>query len=115
MTAKELYDRACYDSDCWGKGGDKAIAILTQAIQIDPKYGEAYSLRAQLYFEKGDFDRAIADHNESIRINPDHQGYYCQRGRAYKAKGDKERARADFAMAEKICPGVTEGDDNYSL
>jgi tetratricopeptide (TPR) repeat protein len=108
MTAEDFYDRA-FDCDCFGKDSDMAIADLTQAIQLNPNYGDAYSLRAQIYFGKGDFERAIVDHNESIRINPDHQGYYCQRGRAFKAKGDDQRAREDFAIAEKICPGVTDG------
>jgi len=108
MTAEEFFDRA-FDCDCFGKDADKAIADCTQAIQLNPNYDDAYSLRAQIYFGKGNFDRAIADHNESIRINPNVAGYYCQRGRAYKAKGDHDRAREDFIKAEKIIPGVTSG------
>lgn len=40
---------------------DKAIADLTEAIRLNPKYAEAYHSRGIAYEEKGDQSKAEAD------------------------------------------------------
>ena len=49
---------------------DRAIADLSEAIRLDPKYAEAYYLRGVAYWNKGDLDRAVADYSEAIRLDP---------------------------------------------
>src|SRR6516165_1783137 len=50
---------------------DRAIADLSEAIRLDPKYAEAYYLRGVTYRNKGDSDHAIADFSEAIRLAPE--------------------------------------------
>ena len=58
--------------DAYRKKGDmdRAIADLTEAIRLDPKYANAYDNRGLAYRDKGDMDRAIADLTEAIRLDP---------------------------------------------
>jgi Tfp pilus assembly protein PilF len=49
---------------------DRAIERFTGAVQIEPKYAEAYYLRGVAYGEKGDAVRALADQQEAIRLKP---------------------------------------------
>jgi len=71
---------------------DRAIADLSEAIRLDPKYAEAYYGRGLAYGNKGDLDRAIADYSEAIRLDPKLAAAYNNRGNAYKNKGDFDRA-----------------------
>ncbi len=41
---------------------DKAIVLLTKAINLNPKYGEAYRSRAQVYFYLGNKDASCQDY-----------------------------------------------------
>jgi tetratricopeptide (TPR) repeat protein len=52
---------------------DRAIADLTEAIRLDPKYVWAYASRGEAYRMKGDYDRAIADLTEAIRLDPNYE------------------------------------------
>src|SRR5262245_43440118 len=46
---------------------DRAIADLSKAIEINPKYAAAYYNRGAAYRAKGDNDRAIADYSSAER------------------------------------------------
>jgi hypothetical protein len=49
---------------------DGAIANSNQALAIDPKSAEAYSLRGSAYEGKGDFARAVADYDQALKFDP---------------------------------------------
>jgi tetratricopeptide (TPR) repeat protein len=83
---------------------DRAIADFTQAIQLSPKYTQAYNNRGVAYFERGDIDRAIADYTQAIELDPKFALAYNNRSNAYGVKGDIDRAIADFAQAAKLNP-----------
>ena len=74
---------------------DRAIADLTEAIRLDPKYAIAYSNRGLAYSDKDENDRGIADLTEAIRLNPKFAKAYNNRGFAYQRKGENDRAIAD--------------------
>jgi tetratricopeptide (TPR) repeat protein len=42
---------------------DEAIAELTRAVKINPKYAEAHSNRANTYLKKGEYEKALYDLN----------------------------------------------------
>ena len=87
---------------------DAAIADYTKAIQIDPKYADAYYNRGNVYSkQKGDYDAAIADYNKAIRIDPKSPksaDVYSNRGTTYENKGDHDAAITDFNKAIQIKP-----------
>ena len=49
---------------------DKAIAEYNEAIELYPKYVEAYFYRGYAYDEKGLYEQAISDFTKAIEINP---------------------------------------------
>jgi tetratricopeptide (TPR) repeat protein len=71
-TAKDSAIARVYRGHAYRHKGDlvRAIADLSEAIRLDPKYAEAYYNRGLTYRNKGDLDRAIADFGEAIRLAP---------------------------------------------
>ena len=49
---------------------DKALADLTAAIKIDPKFAPALYSRGTLLAEKGEFDKAVADFDAAVKAAP---------------------------------------------
>ena len=78
---------------------DRAISDYTKAIEINPRYAEAYCLRGATYTKKGEYDRAISDLTEALKINPRYAEPYYFRGVAYGKKGEYDKAVSDFNKA----------------
>ncbi|MGC8797108.1 MAG: tetratricopeptide repeat protein [candidate division WOR-3 bacterium] len=49
---------------------EKAIQYYTRAIELNPKFAEAYFNRWFAYSDKGEYDRGWADYNKAIELNP---------------------------------------------
>jgi len=58
---------------------DSAIADYTDAIRIDPGYGEAYINRGNIYYTRNQFNDAMADYNHAIGIMPNEGRIYLNR------------------------------------
>lgn len=48
----------------------KAIAVLTEALSLDPKLWQALEYRAQLHLSRGDYSKALDDLSGAIRVAP---------------------------------------------
>jgi len=48
---------------------DEALSELDEAIRLDPKNAKAYAARADVYWNKNDYNVAIADYNEAINLD----------------------------------------------
>jgi Flp pilus assembly protein TadD len=83
---------------------DSALTNYSQAIQLAPDYGDAYTGRGMTYYVKKEYDHAIADWTEAIRFIPNDALLYIARANAYTSKNDFVRARADWETALKIDP-----------
>jgi len=87
---------------------DRAIADITQAIQLEPNNPIGYSRRADAYFfGKGDYNSAIADYTHAIRIAPSPTQThtvidYLNRALCYQNKEDYDKAIADFETILRI-------------
>ena len=84
---------------------DSAIADFNQALQIDPKFANAYSTRGEIYEAKGDLDSAIADFSRAIQIDPNNIDYLNDRcwGRAFAGR-DLSQALDDCNQALRLRP-----------
>jgi tetratricopeptide (TPR) repeat protein len=75
----------------WTEKGefDQAVAAITEAVTIDPKYAFGFGQRGQALFKKrliakkGGWEPAIADYSEAIKLDPDLVWLYSARGVAY--------------------------------
>ncbi len=75
---------------------DLALAEFTKAINIDPRFAEAYLNRGLLYAVQGKPDLALSDYNQALNINPRDAIAYRNRGNLYKEQGKPDLALSDF-------------------
>ena len=74
---------------------DRAIALFSKALEINPRYAAAYNNRGVAYAKgKGQYDKAISDYNKAIEINPGLAEAYDNRGITYKEKACSDWERA---------------------
>jgi tetratricopeptide (TPR) repeat protein len=78
-----------------------AIADYTRVIQINPKFPNIYTLRADAKMWSGDYKGAIADLTEAIRINPKDTNAYESRGVIKAGSGDKQGGIKDLQEAAR--------------
>ena len=96
--------------DCEGN----AIADFTNAIEINPRYADAYRSRGWAWSDKREYDKAIADYTKVIEINPKDAEAYDYRGRVWERKGDYDKAKADFAQADDLKYGYSRDIADYT-
>jgi tetratricopeptide (TPR) repeat protein len=83
---------------------DHAIADYDKAVQLDPKFAQAFSGRCAVRIKKGDLAQAIADCNQAIALDPKLAIAYNDRGLAKQAQGDTAGGDADVARARELDP-----------
>ncbi len=79
-----------------------AIADYNKAIEINPRYAEAYNNRGLAKHKLKDYDGAISDFSKAIEINPRYGDAYTNRGLAKDKLGDKKGATVDYNKAVEI-------------
>ena len=67
---------------------DKAVALFTTVIDLEPDRAVVYHYRGEAYYTQGAFDNAISDFSKAIAIEPNFAEAYSNRGMAYEAKGE---------------------------
>ena len=102
VDAVDLYRRAIrFISD---QQYEEALAALDQAIEVNPRFAEAFYNRGLTHYCMNDLDLAIEDFDHSLELGFDDVLLYRNRGNAYSRKGDVERALSDYAQAVALEP-----------
>jgi len=83
---------------------DNAVQAVDANIQASTNPSEAYFYRANIYYDRSEYDRALADYDKVIELSPDDAVGYFFRGDAYEAIGDYDRAFADYDKAIELNP-----------
>ena len=91
---------------------DMAIADYSKAIEINPKYTDAYNNRGVAYYNLGQWDKAIADYSRTLAIDPNYTSTYFNRGNAYRNLGQWDKAIADYSKAIGINPEFKDAYNN---
>ena len=79
-----------------------AIADYTKAIEINPRYADAYSTRGVAKGKSGNYQESIADFTKAIDINPGVASAYANRGLSKKLLGDLKGACVDWRKAASL-------------
>ena len=83
-----------------------AIRDLNRAIELNPKYAEAYNNRAFINMKVKRYDRVLSDLDKAIELRPNYPHALMNRGDYYKHLGDKTKAIADYdkviAMGKEV-------------
>jgi tetratricopeptide (TPR) repeat protein len=83
----------------------QAVKEFSQAIQLNPKYGIAYFMRATTYKLLRDYDLALQDFNQAIAVDPQDPDNYLVRARLrYDNLFDRKGALADYDRAIALNP-----------
>ena len=90
---------------------EEAIWFYSKAIEIEPRYKDAYYGRALAYVQRREYDRAILDFSRVIALAPNLSAY-VGRAMARYQKGHYEQVIRDCDKVIRIRPGYAKA---YSL
>lgn len=82
----------------------QAEAVLTQVIQDQPDFVEAWNRRAVLYYTVGQYRKAMEDCQIVVALNPIHFGAWHGLGLCHIALGEYAAAIQAFRKALEIQP-----------
>jgi tetratricopeptide (TPR) repeat protein len=82
----------------------EAETALTELINTQPDFAEAWNRRAFLYYTIGEYQKSLADCRRVINLNPAHFGALHGMGLSYAATGEYEKAIKAFRRALEIQP-----------
>jgi tetratricopeptide (TPR) repeat protein len=97
---------------------DGAITELSRAIELNPRYVEAFFFRGQCLFLNSDIDKALSDYDKVIELAPRAPGVeriYNNRSVILISKGDLEKALKDLEQAITLNPNYAEAYSNRGL
>lgn len=77
----------------------RSISELTRAIEIEPKYAEAYINRGRAYYYLARYPEAIADYTQTISLKQYTADAYASRGDVYRTINDVSRAIDDYTTS----------------
>ena len=75
---------------------------LTKAINIDPKYAEAYLQLGNLEASRHEYQKAIGFYSKAIEVNPQLSEAHYRLGVAYERIDEKDKARIEFQQHDEI-------------
>jgi tetratricopeptide (TPR) repeat protein len=83
----------------------KAISDFDAAIQLRPRFAEAFINRGLAWARTADYDRAIADFSEATKLDSKNAHLaLSNRANAYSEMGDLKQAIRDFDEALRLSP-----------
>ncbi|NJR64145.1 MAG: tetratricopeptide repeat protein [Leptolyngbyaceae cyanobacterium CRU_2_3] len=83
---------------------EEAEAVLTDLIQDQPDFAEAWNRRAVLYYLQGEYQKSLADCQQVVILNPVHFGALHGMGVCYAALEEYRKAIHAFQQASEIQP-----------
>ena len=103
MKAREFNDKAI---DAFNKQQFKNAEIyFKKAIELEPKYAEAYANLGALYAKFKENDKAIKLYEQSIKLKPSYAGAYTNLGNALnKTKRYEQKANYNFCTGNQTVP-----------
>lgn len=94
--------RKAVESQDW----NRAIELLSKAVQTDPKNADAHNFLGYAYRKTGKFDASFNHYNEALRLNPKHKHAHEYIGEAYLLTGNLDKAEQHLAELQKICTPI---------
>jgi len=85
-----------------GVNHDQAVEEFTKAIEISPRFVDAYLYRGFSYDVRCQYDQAIKEYTKAIKINPRYAMAYNARGFTYRKMDQYELAIKDYTKSIEI-------------
>ncbi len=83
---------------------DKAIVLLQEVLNTQPKNIQALIAMGYAYEIKQEYLNAFTYYDRAIEVDPMYDAAYTKRGHAYDLTGDWNKAQADYLKAYEINP-----------
>ena len=83
------------------KNYEKALPLVTKAIELDKSKWSIWDTRAEIYFKKEEYGKAINDATKAIRIKEDANTFYTK-GLAHIKLNEKELGCKDLSRAGEL-------------
>tara|TARA_R110002096_G_scaffold435845_1_gene663825 strand:+ start:1197 stop:2495 length:1299 start_codon:yes stop_codon:yes gene_type:complete len=83
------------------KNYEKALPLVTKAIELDKSKWYIWDTRAEIYFKKEEYGKAINDATKAIRIKEDANTFYTK-GLAHIKLNEKELGCKDLSRAGEL-------------
>jgi serine protease Do len=81
-----------------------ALRSSTRALQINPRFAAAYSLRGSIRYLTQDYSGAIADFSQAVQLDSNLASAYLGRGLSQSAMNNPEGALLDYTKAIQLSP-----------
>lgn len=88
---------------------EKALQHYSRALQLKPKYVNAWNARGFIYCMVGKIDDALQNFSMAIKLQPDFFVAYLNRGGVHKSDGRYKQALQDFGKVIELRPDVYAG------
>ena len=94
--------RKALESQDW----NKAVDLLSKAVQSDPKNADAHNFLGYAYRKAGKVDSSFNHYNEALKLNPKHKHAHEYIGEAYLLTDNLPRAEQHLAELQKLCTPI---------
>jgi serine protease Do len=81
-----------------------ALRSSTLALQMNPRFAAAYSLRGSIRYLTQDYSGAVADFSQAVQLDSNLASAYLGRGLSQSALSHPEGAIADYTKAIQLSP-----------
>jgi len=76
-------------------------SLLRRAVEVDPKYSEAYVQLGNFYSDRRDYSGAIPEYQRALELNAELPDAHYRLGQAYVHTGRKELAQPEFEVYQR--------------
>lgn len=92
-----------------------AIKYFSKAIEINPKFSDAYSNRGAILYQQNSINKALNDLNYAIKLNSNNSKALLNRGNIHYSKGEYKKALADYNKSIDLSPNNCKAHINRGL
>ncbi|MBI4483651.1 MAG: tetratricopeptide repeat protein [Acidobacteria bacterium] len=113
------------DADGWFRQGleldqneatfDGAIEAYLRAVQLDPRFADAWNNLGTIYYKSGDLKRAEQCYRKAIACDPDHREAHYNLGNITDESGRLDQAMKFLERALEIDPTFADAHFNLAL
>src|SRR5262245_22983115 len=106
MAAESRFDELLNQAQAAFGNGQRAeaIALVTKAIEIDPKNFGGYDLRGRFYEAQKEHAKAVEDFTQALKLSPDAAQVFQRRGSEHLKAGHFDQAIRDFDRYLELVP-----------
>lgn len=109
----ELNEKMFYAMDeMSGNQLSLALASLSEIIELDPEFAEAWNMRATTHFLLGNYRQSLADIMKTLELEPNHFGALSGLGMVYVELEQYYDARNALLRALEINPYLPGAESN---